>query len=144
MKKLTRIVRIQDYGYVAIPRDIFNRRYEDNLPLEIAREFTKHPQLGSRIAELDEQYSIIANEVLAHEEHWDGSGYPNGLSGEEIPVLSRISKIIGDYTDYIQEKPYGRGLSRTTALKHLEHGSGSIYDPVYVKHFIDFLNKDNS
>lgn len=142
VKRLTRIVRIQDYGYVALPRELFNRRFEENLPLEIRREFMKHPRLGSRIANLDEGYSAVSDEVLAHEEHWDGSGCPNSLSGEEIPVLSRISKIIADYAVAVEQAPIGRGMTREEAVSMLEQGSGSIYDPQYIEHFIEFLEQE--
>lgn len=139
VKLITRVVRLQDYGYLPLAPEVYETRFEEGLSIEQRREIMKHPTLSSRIAKVDENYIEAAEYILAHEEHWDGTGYPNELAGEEIPVISRIAKIVGDYQIAISERPAGRGWTEEEAQALLEKESGKVYDPEYVGKFLSFL-----
>lgn len=141
LKMLTRLMRIQDYGYIILEKELFKRRFNKNLNIEEKREIRKHPIIGSKIAKLDGYYAPVSEFILKSHEHWDGSGYPNALQGEEIPELSRIIRILDDYLTAIEQKPVGLGKSRKTAVHTIQKGAGSLYDPVIAKKFLKFIQK---
>ncbi|QYR21493.1 HD domain-containing protein [Paenibacillus sp. sptzw28] len=106
---------LHDVGKTMIPGEVLrNRKPLNPMRLNLMR---LHPQLG---AELLENLSIQDPEVIAvvryHHERWDGKGYPEGLSGEEIPYLARICAVIEAYDSMISKRPYrhdgGRGEVR--------------------------------
>jgi HD-GYP domain-containing protein (c-di-GMP phosphodiesterase class II) len=72
----------------------------------------KHPEIGFRIARATEEFAHIAEDILAHHERWDGSGYPRGLKGKEIPLLARIVAIADAYEVMSNGRPYKRPLSK--------------------------------
>lgn len=142
VKKLTRLVRVQDYGLVVIGMPLFEHRFQKDISIEEQREVMKHPVLSSKIARLDPNYAGIGEDALAHEENWDGSGYPNNLAGEAIPLLARLSKLIGDYNLYIAKYPIGMDKTKEEAYHMIEEGSGTLFDPEYTQKFLAFLQQD--
>lgn len=142
IKRFTRLVRVQDYGVVMLPDTLFARRYTDELKMEERREVMKHPMVGHKIAKLFREYEFVADDVLAHEEHWDGTGYPRGISREDIPIMARLSKLVGDYSIFVAKAPIGMGKTKTEAYKMIEEGLGTKYDPNYGKKFLLFLEQD--
>lgn len=144
IKKLTRIVRIQDYGMLPLSREVFARRFEmKKLSIEARREIMKHPILSSKIAQLDLGYATVADLVAQHEEHWDSNGYPNQIGGEDIPLLARLSKIIGDYNLFMANPPLGIEKSQEEALQMLQEQAGTVYDPNYIEKFVAFIGQDH-
>ena len=79
--------------------------------------------------------------VLAHQEHFDGTGYPNGLKGKEIPLHARIIGIADAYHAMTSDRPYRKALSPVTAARELLNHSGQQFDPKLVKAFLDGLLK---
>lgn len=142
VKRLTRVVKIQDFGMLSLTPELFARRFEKKLPLELWREVMKHPTYSSRIAGVNTHYAELSDIVLAHEERWDGTGYPNGLAGEKIPLLARLSKIVGDYQLALNEPPIGMGKTKEEAVQMLLEDSGKAYDPEYTRKFLEFLEQD--
>lgn len=142
VKRFTRLVRIQDYGVIPQTRDLFNKRFADDLILEAKREVMKHPILSSKIAKLHPDYEYIADFALAHEENWDGTGYPNNLAGEEIPLMARLSKIVGDYSILVAKPPIGMNKTKDEAYEIIEESLGTKYDPEYGRRFLEFLKQD--
>lgn len=142
VKKLTRLVRIQDYGVLPQTRELFEARFNENLKLEEKREIMKHPVLSSKIAKLHADYEDLSEFALCHEENWDGSGYPNNISGEAIPLISRLSRLVGDYSLMAAKKPIGRDMTKEEAYQYIEKGIGTRYDPVYGPRFLEFLKQD--
>lgn len=80
--------------------------------------------------------SEIAEYVLAHHERWNGSGYPKGLKGEQIPLKSRIIAVADAFDAMISERPYKNSLSREEAVKELIKNAGVQFDPELVKIFV--------
>ena len=74
-------------------------------------EMKKHPEIGYRIAMSSPELAPIAEYILCHHEHWDGSGYPDGLAGEHIPLLARILQVVDAYDALTTSRPYKPALS---------------------------------
>jgi len=73
--------------------------------------------------------------VRSHHEHYDGSGYPDGLAGNEIPIESRILSVVDTFRALMSEGPYRRVYSLEEARAEIESGAGAAFDPVVVKAF---------
>ena len=132
-----------DIGKIGIPETILN----SSSPLT-DKEFEKikqHPDIGYKILEDIPAFSgIISKIVKHHHENWDGSGYPDKLSGENIPLAARIVAIVDSYHAMTSNRPYRKGLSIKETLKRLKEGAGKQWDPALIDKFIDtipFLDK---
>jgi putative two-component system response regulator len=75
--------------------------------------------------------------AVYHHEKWDGSGYPYGLAGEDIPLPARLMAIIDVYDALISERPYKKAFSHIEAIKIIKDGSGSHFDPVLTDLFLE-------
>jgi HD-GYP domain-containing protein (c-di-GMP phosphodiesterase class II) len=91
----------------------------------------QHPIAGYRILNLFNETVNIAEIVFAHHERWDGEGYPKGLKGIEIPVLSRIISVSEVY-DFLTRDRNGRMLTKEEAIKEIEAEAGSRFDPMVI------------
>ncbi len=85
--------------------------------------------------------SDIAEYTLAHHERWDGKGYPNGISGKEIPLVSRIIAVADAYDAMTSERTYRKPLSEKEAVEELRKYAGTQFDPIIVKIFIEKVLK---
>jgi HD-GYP domain-containing protein (c-di-GMP phosphodiesterase class II) len=70
--------------------------------------------------------------VKHHHERHDGKGYPDGLRGEEIPLVARIISVVDAFDSMVRERPYGYGISREAALEEIKNNSGIQFDPQVV------------
>ncbi len=100
-------------------------------------QIKKHPEVGYRLLGATIEYHAIADFVLAHHEHWDGSGYPKGLKGEEILWESRAIAIAEAYERMISVQYYSEPLSRDEAIQELRKNAGTQFDPQLVDLFIN-------
>src|SRR5260370_14789653 len=94
-------------------------------------EFEKmeiHPTVGSEILNRVQFPYPVVPIVRSHHEKWDGSGYPDGLRGLEIPIGARILSVVDCFDALTSERPYRRALSPEDAMKHLRSESGRSYD----------------
>ena len=104
-------------------------------------EMKKHPEVGFRIAQASPELISISEFILCHHEHWDGLGYPQGLSGNEIPLLSRILAIVDAYDAMTQDRPYRKGTSSEEALAEISAGAGTQFDPQIAALFISLMEE---
>jgi putative two-component system response regulator len=102
----------------------------------------RHPKIGERILESVNFPWDLKPLVLSHHEHFDGSGYPSGLKGEEIPLGARILAIAEAYEIMTTGRIYKRALSPLEASKSLTEGAGSHFDPQLVAPFLESLDSD--
>lgn len=99
----------------------------------------EHSRIGYRMAKNVPDFSPIAREILYHHEHWDGTGYPDGLKGEDIPLLSRIISIIDAYDVMQSRRSYKGPISKTEALKEIKRCAGTQFDPQLVEIFLKLI-----
>lgn len=100
-----------------------------------------HPQVGANIlADLDD-FRDVARVVLYHHERYDGMGYPQGVAGEAIPLISRIIGVADAYSAMMMDRPYRDRLPVSVARGQLEQNRGTQFDPVVVDHFLALLER---
>jgi diguanylate cyclase (GGDEF)-like protein len=104
-------------------------------------EIRRHPEIGARIL-LHAGLADIADWVRAHHERMDGGGYPDCLTGEEIPLEARILAVADAYEAMIADRPYRAGMECDVARAELERCSGSQFDPVVVLAFLQALDAE--
>lgn len=101
------------------------------------------PSTAARILEPARHLHRVATVVESHHEHWDGSGYPRGLKGEDIPLESRIIAVVDAYVAMTSNRPYRAALPRQEAVAILQAGAGKEWDPRIVKLFLAILDKES-
>ncbi len=100
-----------------------------------------HPILGARILQPIKAFRQILNVVLHHHEWYDGSGYPDGLAGQNIPLHARIVSVCDAYHAMTSTRPYRQRRTPEFALAQLEAGKGTQFDPIIVDYFIQMMRK---
>ena len=100
-------------------------------------EMKKHPEIGFRIAQNNVDLAPISEYILSHHERWDGRGYPRGLCGEEIPVLSRILAIVDAFDAMTNERIYSKPRSPETAAEEILRCAGTQFDPIIAHVFVE-------
>jgi len=98
-----------------------------------------HPEMGARIVAPVKKLSAAAPIIRAHHERWDGTGYPDGLKGEAIPLGARILAVVDAYGAMIDERPYRKARSREEAIAELKRCAGTQFDPRVVEAFLRVL-----
>lgn len=134
MDELILAVTLHDIGKIAVPDYILMK--PERLTPEEWELVKEHSERGYRIAMTSAELARIAPVILAHHERWDGKGYPQGLKGEEIPLLSRLVAVIDAYDVMTCGRPYKKPLSPQEALAELERCAGSQFDPSIVEAFL--------
>ena len=104
----------------------------------------QHPDTGARVVGPLGLSDTVLDIVLHHHERWDGSGYPFGLSGSDIPLVSRIISVIDSYDAMVSNRCYRPGLPHSEAISRLVQSSGTQFDPEVVKIFIPIAEKDTA
>ena len=128
---------MHDIGKIAVAEEILNK--PGKLNEEEWEIIKKHTETGFRITSNLEDFAHISHEILHHHERWDGSGYPESLAGEEIPLLSRMLTIIDSYDVMISGRPYKEAMTEKEAEAELKRCADSQFDPELVDKFIDSL-----
>lgn len=128
---------LHDIGKVAIPDDVLAKAGPlDELEWAVMRE---HPVIGERILRAIPGLGGVARIVRHEHERWDGRGYPDGLSGEEIPIGARIILPCDAYHAMTSDRPYRRAIPHADAIRELGRGAGAQFDPQVTEVLIGFL-----
>lgn len=125
---------LHDVGKVGIPDGILHK--PDRLTPEEELVVRSHPEMGERILAPIVRSKAVLAAIRGHHERIDGSGYPDGLAGEHIPLLARILAIPDCYDALTTSRAYRPALPMHEALAILEAGSGSQFDPPLVRAFL--------
>ncbi|HWQ30804.1 MAG TPA: HD domain-containing phosphohydrolase, partial [Negativicutes bacterium] len=128
---LSLLAMLHDIGKIAIPDFILGKR--GSLNQEEWRIMKGHCEIGYRIAVASPELAHIAGLILSHHERWDGNGYPQGLAGEDIPLLSRIIAVVDAYDAMTNDRSYHRAIPREEALEEIKRCSGTQFDPFIVE-----------
>jgi len=131
---------LHDIGKIAVEENILNKT--DELNESEWSEMRRHPEVGYRILNTVEEMSEMAKFVLYHHERWDGSGYPKGLRGMQIPLQSRIISIADSYDAMTSVRTYGSALSPQSAAAQLLSNAGTQFDPELARVFVEKVLKN--
>ena len=140
---------LHDIGKIVIPDDILRKASNFFLRSKLDHKENKiiqlHPLIGQETVEQIEILRSMGGIIRHHHEYVNGSGYPDGLSGDEIPFGSRVICVANTYDDIvnaIEEKR--RNVAHTIAIKHLQQKAGELYDPDIVERFSEYIEKVQS
>jgi HD-GYP domain-containing protein (c-di-GMP phosphodiesterase class II) len=125
---------LHDIGKIGTPDHILKK--PGPLTPEERGIIQKHPEYGWAVLRVVPGFERVSLFVLHHHEAFDGSGYPAGLKGEEIPIGSRIVSVMDSFDAMVSSRPYRRGLSLDEAVRRLEAGIGTQFDPTVTPRFI--------
>ena len=133
---------LHDAGKVGVPDAIL--RKPGPLDPEEWRVMRMHPEFSWAVLRLVPGLERASLFALHHHEKYDGSGYPAGLRGHEIPIGARIVSVIDAFDAMVATRPYKQGLPCDEALRRLTTDSGSHFDPVVVEHFMRIARAEMS
>ncbi|MDQ7825024.1 MAG: response regulator [Candidatus Eremiobacteraeota bacterium] len=123
---------LHDIGIVELPAPLLEKSELMAAEYELIKN---HPILARDLLAPFKELREIATMVLHHHERWEGGGYPSGLTGEKIPIESRIIAIAETFDSLTNERPYRKKLDRAEALAHIGRESARSFDPALVKAF---------
>ena len=141
LSELEIFAALHDIGKIGISENILNKK--EKLTDEDWHLLKKHSEIGYRIVKSVPELLHIADYILAHHERWDGKGYPQGLKGNDIPLLSRILTVVDSYDAMTNDRVYRKALSRDEAIKELLINAGEQFDPNIVEIFTSEILKNN-
>lgn len=126
---------LHDLGKIGIPDSILLK--PGKLTSEEFEVIKSHTQIGANVlAGSACRFLAVAESIaLSHHERWDGSGYPNGLKGNDIPLVGRIVAVADVYDALVSERPYKVSMSHEAALEEISRGAGTHFDPLVVVAF---------
>lgn len=138
---------LHDVGKVGVPRELLCKPGRlDRAEFEIMKQHATigHQLLSAAAQKVDAvTYLNLAAEIaLTHHERFDGSGYPNGLRGEQIPVSGRIVAVVDVYDALMNVRPYKQAWSKAAALDHMRQGAGSFFDPQMVAVLLEVVGAE--
>ncbi|MBN1494055.1 MAG: HD domain-containing protein [Candidatus Omnitrophica bacterium] len=136
---LSTALRLHDVGKLGVPDEILHKK--GKLTEEEWVKMKDHVRIGAKILEHHDDFKTVAKIILHHHENFDGSGYPYGLKGEEIPLESRIISVVDAFHAMISDRPYRKGLPYDEAIAELKKWSGRQFDPSVVEAFLKVLQK---
>lgn len=142
LRYLSIAIRLHDIGNAGIDSCIFNK--SGPLTPEERKKVERHPIIGEKVLSFLKGFEPVSRIVRHHHECYDGSGYPDGLKGEDIPLASRIVYIIDVYDSLISDRSYRSAMEDKEARKILMEGRGKMFDPQVVDVFCEALEETSS
>jgi HD-GYP domain-containing protein (c-di-GMP phosphodiesterase class II) len=130
---------LHDIGKIGIPESILNKQG----PLDDAekKRMQEHSNVGAAILGPIKELEDAILGVKYHHEKYDGSGYPQGLKGDKIPLIAAIISVADTYDAMITDRPYRRGLSKSEAAEEIKRFSGRQFDPQIASAFIELYQE---
>jgi len=134
MITLYQAARLHDLGKVGIDPQILNK--PGSLTAKERRSIFYHPEIGSKMTRTVNEAKPLSEIILSHHEHYDGQGYPRGISKENIPYLTKILSLCDVYQAMTSPRPYHQAMASSKAIGEIERLSGSFFDPDLTPSFI--------
>ena len=131
---------LHDIGKIAVPLEILNK--PGRLNNEEWAVLRSHAEKGYQIAMATDELKPLADVILYHHERWDGRGYPRGLAGEEIPILSRIISIVDAYDAMVNDRCYRKAMLPERAKQEIRDNAGTQFDPCLAFDFLALLEEN--
>ncbi|MDW7669394.1 MAG: HD domain-containing phosphohydrolase [Bacillota bacterium] len=135
LNELILLSYLHDIGKVSIPDSILTK--PTKLKEEEWKVMKTHTKMGSDLIKKIPDLESISHGILYHHENWDGTGYPEGLSGKNIPLVARIIRIVDSYDAMTNTRTYNLVKSKEEAVEEIKKYSGILYDPEIVEVFIE-------
>lgn len=139
INKLKRAGYLHDIGKIVLDESILTK---DSLSDEEYNKIQQHSAVGYRILSLFEDTLDLAEYVYGHQERWDGNGYPRGVKGEQIPLLSRIITVVGTYDRVLNRGKLTLKDRKLAALDAIKNGAGTLFDPQIAELFVQMINSE--
>lgn len=133
---------LHDIGKIGIRDNILLK--QERLTLDEVDKLKEHPAIGANIIDMMEPKHLLHDAKMVarhHQEKWDGSGYPDGLKGEEIPPAARIVAIADAFDAMTTDRPYSKGRPFEEALAEIERCAGTHFDPVFAQAFVRAMRR---
>lgn len=137
LDELKLIASLHDIGKIGINEDVLLK--PGKLTKEEFEIMKSHTEKGYRIINASSELVNVAKGVLTHHEKWDGTGYPLGLVGQEIPLLARIINVADSYDVMTNDRVYKKAITKEEAITELKRCSGTQFDPEIVKCFSEYI-----
>ena len=128
------LARVHDIGKITIPDEVLFKA--SRLTPEEYEIIKKHCEAGYKITRNITDSDDVCNGVLFHHEKWDGTGYPQGLKGEDIPIFARIICVVDSYDAMTSNRVYQKKKTKQEAIQEIVRCSGTQFDPTIVKAFL--------
>ncbi len=133
---------LHDIGKIGIEDQILNK--QGKLTREEYEKIKEHPVIGYEIIKRAGVFEELLPAIRHHHERIDGKGYPDGLSGDDIPLIARILAISDAFDAMVSDRPYRKGLPVEEALKRIREGAGTQFDAALAELFISLVNRRSS
>ncbi len=141
LDSLELMATLHDVGKIGISSHILSK--PGKLDEAEWMEIKKHPEIGYRIAITVPELQGVAEYILCHHERWDGNGYPQGLSGTDIPYISRLISVIDAFDAMTEDRAYRKAMTRDEALKEILTNAGTQFDPSIARAFVKNILRHN-
>jgi HD-GYP domain-containing protein (c-di-GMP phosphodiesterase class II) len=140
LSQLDLFAMLHDIGKVAVDDKILSK--PGPLTSKERSVMETHPEIGYRIVKSSAELAPVAEYILYHHERWDGKGYPHGLSGDKIPLLSRVLAVVDAFDAMTHDRVYRKAMPVKGALAEIQKNSGTQFDPEVVKAFTAVIEKE--
>lgn len=131
--------RLHDIGKIGVPDHIL--RKPSSLTEDEWISMREHPEIGARILAPIKKMASVSPIIRAHHEKFNGTGYPEGLSGDQIPIGSRILTVVDAYVAMTDDRIYRKSYSHTKAIEELIDNKGTHFDPEIVDLFLEVIKE---
>ena len=135
-------VLLHDIGKMGVPDQILRKTGALNDSEWV--EMRKHPEYAFNLLAPIPYLRPALDIPYCHHEHWDGSGYPRGLKGEQIPLSARVFAIVDIWDALLSDRPYRNAWPEEKVLQYIRDTSGTILDPMVVQAFLQMLDEKKS
>ncbi|MHB1390866.1 MAG: diguanylate cyclase [Thermoleophilia bacterium] len=128
---------LHDIGFVSVPDEVVNK--QEQLSTDEWEKIKSHPEVGTAILQHIASMESFLPAIRHHHEHFDGEGYPDGLSRDRIPLGARIIAVADAYQAMVCDRPYRKALAQEQAIDEMQRSAGTQFDPAVVTAFVSLM-----